>query len=49
MLAERSGDATFVSLPEVGIKGNTHFAFSDKNNHQIAERIHAFLTDKNLD
>ena len=43
------GDATFVSLPEQGIHGNTHFAFSDLNNHEIADLIVAFLADKNLD
>ena len=43
------GDATFVSLPEVGIHGNTHFAFSDLNNHQIAEQIGVFLAQKGLD
>jgi len=43
------GDATFVSLPELGIHGNTHFAFSDLNNHEIAEQITAFLVEKNLD
>ena len=43
------GDATFVSLPEIGIRGNTHFAFSDLNNQQIADHIAAFLAAKNLD
>jgi pimeloyl-ACP methyl ester carboxylesterase len=43
------GDATFVSLPEVGIRGNTHFAFSDLNNHQVAEQIASFLAAKGLD
>jgi hypothetical protein len=43
------GDATFVSLPERGIRGNTHFAFSDLNNHEIAEQIGLFLADKGLD
>jgi hypothetical protein len=43
------GDATFVSLPEQGIRGNTHFAFSDLNNREIAAQIAAFLADKNLD
>lgn len=43
------GDATFVSLPEIGITGNTHFAFSDLNNHEIADQITAFLAQKNLD
>ena len=43
------GDATLVSLPEQGIRGNTHFAFSDLNNHEIAGQIMAFLAEKNLD
>ncbi|WP_147429508.1 alpha/beta hydrolase [Arthrobacter oryzae] len=43
------GDATFVSLPERGIHGNTHFAFSDLNNHEIADQIAAFLAAKKLD
>src|SRR5437868_5299040 len=28
----RGGDVTLVHLPELGIRGNTHFAFSDLNN-----------------
>lgn len=43
------GDATFVSLPEIGITGNTHFAFSDLNNQEVADQIMAFLAEKNLD
>lgn len=43
------GDATFVSLPEQGIHGNTHFAFSDLNNDEIASHIAAFLASKGLD
>ena len=43
------GDATIVSLPEQGIHGNTHFAFSDLNNHEIAGQLAAFLAEKNLD
>jgi hypothetical protein len=46
---EHGGDATFVSLPERGIHGNTHFAFSDFNNLVIAEQIAAFLAEKSLD
>jgi pimeloyl-ACP methyl ester carboxylesterase len=42
------GDAAFVSLPEQGIHGNTHFAFSDLNNHEIADQISDFLATKNL-
>jgi hypothetical protein len=43
------GDAELVSLPETGITGNTHFAFSDLNNVQIADLISAFLAKKDLD
>ena len=42
-------DATFVSLPERGIRGNTHFAFSDLNNLHVADQISAFLAEKRLD
>lgn len=44
-----SGDAEFVSLPDIGITGNTHFAFSDLNNVEIADQISAFLSRKGLD
>jgi hypothetical protein len=43
------GNAKLVSLPEIGITGNTHFAFSDLNNVQIADQISAFLAKKELD
>ncbi|WP_329577484.1 alpha/beta hydrolase [Streptomyces sp. NBC_01361] len=42
------GDASLVHLPEIGIKGNTHFLFSDLNNVQIADRISDFLATKGL-
>lgn len=43
------GDVTVVHLPEIGIKGNTHFPFSDLNNVQIADLVSRFLKDKTLD
>ena len=43
------GDVTVVHLPEVGIRGNTHFPFSDLNNLQIADLMSEFLTRKKLD
>ena len=36
MLNRHGGKATLLILPEHGIHGNTHFAFADKNNLQIA-------------
>jgi hypothetical protein len=38
-----------VHLPEIGIKGNTHFPMSDLNNLEIADQITKFLKDKKLD
>jgi len=43
------GDARLVHLPEMGIRGNTHFLMSDLNNVQIADLVSAFLADKKLD
>jgi hypothetical protein len=45
----RGGDVTVVHLPEVGIRGNTHFPFSDLNNLQIADLMSQFLEKKSLD
>jgi hypothetical protein len=45
----RGGDVTVVHLPEVGIRGNTHFPFSDNNNVQIADLMSQFLEKKGLD
>jgi len=43
------GDVTVVHLPEMGIKGNTHFPFSDLNNIEIADLLSAWLKKKGLD
>ncbi|MBX3254878.1 MAG: alpha/beta fold hydrolase [Chitinophagaceae bacterium] len=43
------GDATVVHLPETGIKGNTHFPFSDLNNIEIADLMSKWLKEKGLD
>lgn len=43
------GDVTVVHLPEAGIRGNTHFPFSDLNNLQIADLMSQFLKEKGLD
>ena len=43
------GDVTLVHLPELGIRGNTHFPFSDLNNLQIADLMSKFLVEKGLD
>lgn len=43
------GDVIVVHLPEIGIKGNTHFPFSDLNNIEIADLLSRWLKDKGLD
>lgn len=43
------GDVTVVHLPEMGIRGNTHFPFSDLNNQQIADLMASFLHSRKLD
>ena len=45
----RDGDVTLVHLPAMGIRGNTHFPFSDLNNLQIADLMSEFLKQKGLD
>ena len=43
------GDVTLVRLPDIGIRGNTHFPFSDLNNLAIADLMSEFLAKKGLD
>jgi hypothetical protein len=42
------GDVTIVHLPEVGVRGNTHFPMSDLNSARIAELMSDWLTEKAL-
>jgi pimeloyl-ACP methyl ester carboxylesterase len=46
---KRGGDVTVVHLPEVGLRGNTHFPFSDLNNIEIANLMSEWLKGKGLD
>lgn len=45
---KHGGDVTVVHLPETGIKGNTHFPFSDLNNIEIADVMENWLKTKGL-
>ncbi|CAK7255788.1 MULTISPECIES: alpha/beta hydrolase [unclassified Shinella] len=45
---KRGGDARLVHLPEIGIRGNTHFPMSDLNNVEIADQVAQFLAEKKL-
>ncbi|WP_300601006.1 alpha/beta fold hydrolase [Niabella sp.] len=46
---KHGGDAKVVHLPDIGIKGNTHFIMSDLNNVQIADLMADWLKEKGLD
>lgn len=43
------GDVTIVHLPEIGIKGNTHFPMSDLNSKDVEEELTKWLKEKKLD
>lgn len=43
------GDVTLVYLPDVGLKGNTHFPMSDLNNAEVADLLAEWLKEKGLD
>jgi pimeloyl-ACP methyl ester carboxylesterase len=48
-LKSHGGKAEFIWLPKIGIRGNTHFIFMDKNNVQIADLVSRFLKKYGLD
>lgn len=43
------GDVTLIRLPQIGLKGNTHFPMSDLNNVEVAAHLFEFLKQKGLD
>ena len=45
---KNGGDVTLIYLPEIGIKGNTHFPFSDLNNVQMLILLSKWLKRKGL-
>lgn len=48
-LNRKGGNASVLKLPDVGLRGNSHFMFSDRNNVQVADQLSAFLSDNGLD
>jgi len=46
---KHGGDVTVVHLLDVGLKGNTHFPFSDLNNVEVADVMSKWLKEKQLD
>ena len=43
---KRDGNVALVHLPEIGVRGNTHFPVSDMNNLKIADLMSKFLKEK---
>ncbi len=44
----RGGSIEVVNLPDIGIRGNTHFMMMERNNAQIADAIDKWLASKGL-
>jgi hypothetical protein len=45
----RGGDNELLLLPDAGLRGNSHFMFSDLNNLKVADLMSQFLRRKGLD
>jgi hypothetical protein len=43
------GQVTLLELTQLGIKGNTHFAFTDLNNSKVADLIASYMHSHRLD
>jgi len=46
---QHGGNADLLSLPEVGVLGNTHFPMSDLNNLTVADLLSRYLHERGLD
>lgn len=46
---KHGGDVTLIQLPDIGLKGNTHFPMSDLNNQKVADLLSDWLKEKGLD
>lgn len=49
VMKKHGGDVSVISLPDIGVKGNTHFLMADLNNHEVADVISKWLHEKKLD
>jgi pimeloyl-ACP methyl ester carboxylesterase len=45
----QGGRASVLVLPEAGLRGNSHFPFSDLNNIEVADQLTAFFARSGLD
>ena len=49
ILNANGGHAEILQLPSVGLRGNTHIAFADLNNVEVADQLSLFLKKNRLD
>ena len=42
-------DVSVVSLPDIGIKGSTHFMMADLNNREVADAMVKWMHERKLD
>jgi hypothetical protein len=48
-IRKQGGSASVLHLPDVGLRGNSHFMFSDLNNVDVAAQLSKFLSANGLD
>ncbi len=48
LMNEAGGDVKVIMLPEIGIKGNTHFMMADLNNREVADAMEKWMKEKGL-
>ena len=48
VMKAHGGDVQVVYLPDIGIKGNTHFMMADLNNQEVAETMEKWMQAKGL-
>ena len=48
VMKKHGGDVQVIVLPEIGIKGNTHFLMADLNNEQVANVMEKWMKNKGL-
>ena len=48
-ITKHGGNARILHLPDVGLRGNSHFMFSDLNNVDVANQLSEFLSTQGLD
>ena len=48
VMKKYGGDVSIVYLPDIGVKGNTHFLMADLNNKEVADVMEKWMKEKGL-